>query len=59
MSGLTFFGIITTVVQSFVLVVIIAKTVRLMDDGKNVFLPFFFYVGDDKLLLEQYVLDCL
>ena len=53
MSGLTFFGIITTVVQSIVLVVIIAKTVRLMDNGKNVFLPFFFMLAMMSFLLSD------
>ena len=53
MSGLTLFGIITTVVQSIVLVVIIAKTVRLMDNGKNVFLPFFFMLAMTSFLLSD------
>ena len=53
MSGLTLFGIITTIVQSIVLVVIIAKTVRLMDNGKNVFLPFFFMLAMTSFLLSN------
>ncbi|WP_173474160.1 hypothetical protein [Fibrobacter succinogenes] len=53
MSGLTLFGIITTILQSIVLVVIIAKTVRLMDNGKNVFLPFFFMLAMTSFLLSN------
>ena len=53
MSGLTLFGIITTIVQSIVLVVIIAKTVRLMNNGKNVFLPFFFMLAMTSFLLSN------
>ena len=53
MSGLTLFGIITTILQSIVLVVIIAKTVRLMDNGKNVFLPFFFMLAMTSCFLSN------
>ena len=53
MSGLTLFGIITTIVQSIVLVVIIAKTVRLMNNGKNEFLPFFFVLAMSSFLLSD------
>lgn len=53
MSGLTLFGIITTILQSIVLVVIIAKTVRLMNNGKNEFLPFFFVLAMSSFLLSN------
>jgi len=45
MSVLTLLDVITTILQSIVLVAVIVKTVRLMADRKNAFLPFFFILA--------------
>ena len=42
MSDLTLVGIITTILQSVVLIVIVMKTAGLMKNEKKVFFPFFF-----------------
>ena len=53
MSGLTLLDVIATSFQSVILVVIIAKTIRLIVDGKNVFLPFFFMLAMAGFLLSN------
>lgn len=53
MSVLTLLDVITTILQSIVLVAVIVKTVRLMADRKNTFLPFFFILAMASYLLSN------
>ena len=53
MSGLVLLEIIFTIFQSIILFVIISKAVRLIIEGKNVFLPFFFMLAMTSYLLSN------
>ena len=53
MSGMVLLEIVMTILQSIVLLFIIAKTIRLIVDGKNVFLPFFFMLAMVSCLLSN------
>lgn len=53
MSGLTLFGILTTVLQSGVLLFVIVKSIRLMIKEKTGLLPFFFALSMSSYLLSN------
>lgn len=53
MSDQIFFGIVATVLQSAALVVVIADAIRLMNNKKNVLLPFLFVLAMASYLLSN------
>lgn len=53
MSSFTLLDVVATVLQSIILFVIIAKIIRLIVDGKSVFLPFFFMLAMASCLLSN------
>ena len=53
MSELTRLGILATIIQAVVLVVVIAKTNKLIKREKNFFLPFFFILSMSSFFLSD------